>query len=201
MWCVIEGPDGTGKSSIINELNNRMEKVKCFYDPGISKEPEHSKWQDIRNFVKQQDMDADTETLMFLAMRCELVANIKKAVKQGFIPLVDRYNISTHIYQGILKGRKDLIERLEKAIEFPKPSFTFVLSAPWEVVNERIQNRFQSSNANMDKFKQSEDFRKMIWKEYDTYTRVHSQQITKIDVNRPLGDIADEMERYIKNSG
>ena len=196
MWAVIEGPDGTGKSSIIKELQGRLDNVKPFYDPGISKEPEHEKWQDIRNFIKQQDMASDTETLMFLSMRCELVYYIEKAVKDGFIPLVDRYNISTHIYQGVLKGRTKLIERLEEAVEFPKPDYTFVLSAPWEVVNERIEGRFKTMDANMDKFKASGDFRKRIWEEYDNYTRSHSG-ITKIDVNRPLSEIADEIERYI----
>jgi dTMP kinase len=196
MWVVIEGSDGQGKSTIVKELQKRIKNVKTFYDPGISNRPEHAKWQDIRNFIKQQDMASNSETLMFLALRCELVANIKQAVKEGHIPLVDRYNISTHIYQGVLKGQTKLIEKLESAIEFPKPDYTFVLSAPWEVVNERIKQRFETVSANMDKFKASEDFRYKIWSEYDKYIRTHSN-VTKIDTNRPISEIADELERYI----
>lgn len=197
MFVVFDSADGTGKSSLIKELASRSNKVKTFFDPGISHDDEYIKWQDIRNFIKQQDMASNTETLMFFALRAELMRAIVNAEEIGFTCLCDRFDVSTHIYQGVIKGRAQLITDLEKSISFRKPDFTFILSAPFDVITERIENRFKTENANMDKFKASKDFRYKVWQEYEKYAD-ENKHVTKIDANRSIEDIADEVQGILQ---
>lgn len=190
---LIEGCDGAGKSSVIPELEKRLSNVKTFFDPGISNRPEHSNWQTIRNFVKTEQMDSRTELLMFFALRSELMVNVVNAKNNGYVAIMDRGHVSSIVYQGILKGQSELIENLEKIINFPKPDLTFILSAPFDVINDRLEKRFTSKNANMDKFKASKDFRFKVWSEYENYIK-HNESIIRIDANRPLSDIVEDIK-------
>jgi dTMP kinase len=196
MYILLEGCDGTGKSSVIKELEKHYisegRKVKLFFDPGISNTEEHKKWQDIRNFIKYQDMSPETETLMFMAIRAELMVNVNKALKEDCIVIQDRGSVSTEIYQGAIKGEFNLVEDLTHLLDFNTPDITFILSVPFEVLTERLESRFKSDDPNKDKFKSNKEFRHRVWKEYEKYANSsaavwHNQY--KINADRDINKV------------
>lgn len=190
---LLEGPDAIGKSSVIKELVKLIPNTKHFFDPGISHDPKYERWQMLRNFIKTESMSPDTELLLFFAMRSELMSEMSKELNNGYNTIQDRGHISSFIYQGILKGQSELITRLEQSIKFPQPDLTFVLSAPFEVVNDRLMARLKTQNANMDKFKASKDFRFKVWSEYENYIK-KNEGVIRIDANQTISEIVEEIK-------
>ena len=174
MYMLIEGVDGSGKSTLIKRIVDTWDgEIDHYFDPGISHKPAFEKWQDIRNFVKTQGMESETETLLFFALRQELMAQVEHSIFHGRDVIQDRGTVSTYVYQGIIKGQVDYIKKLETVINFRKPDITLILNAPFDILTERLEKRA----TNIDKFKSNIDFRKRVWVEYQTYINTNPDVI------------------------
>ena len=102
LFVTFEGPDGSGKTTQINLLADRLRagghEVVVTREPGgggpVSEE--------IRSLLLHGgDMARNTEMLLFFAARAEHVATlIRPALAEGKIVLCDRYTDSTLAYQG-----------------------------------------------------------------------------------------------------
>jgi dTMP kinase len=171
---MIDGVDGSGKSTLIKNIVDRwVGDIDSYFDPGISHHPAFAKWQVIRNFVKTECMEDETETLLFFALRQELMSQVEHSISHGRDAIIDRGYVSTTVYQGILKGQNEFIKRLETVINFRKPDVLFILNAPFEVLTERLEKRA----SNIDKFKSNIDFRKRVWEAYQNYINEHDDII------------------------
>ena len=106
VFIVFEGPDGSGKTSIINEIS------KFFCEKNIehivTREPGGSPLSEkLRDLIldKNSEMEYRTEALLYAAARAEhLEKTVKPALLEGKIVLCDRFVISSIAYQGY--GRK-----------------------------------------------------------------------------------------------
>ena len=147
-----EGIDGAGKTTQIELLKKRLEKnnykVKVFREPGgmdIS--------ESLRKIIlnKSFDISSNTEMLLFLAARSELVTKvIYPALEKGYYVICDRYIDSTVAYQGF--GRKidiKIINDLNKFVTLGLlPTVTFYLDIPVKTMilrknkekNDRMEN-------------------------------------------------------------
>ncbi len=147
-----EGIDGAGKTTQIELLKKRLEKnnykVKVFREPGgmdIS--------ESLRRIIlnKSFDISSNTEMLLFLAARSELVTKvIYPALEKGYYVICDRYIDSTVAYQGF--GRKidiKIINDLNKFVTLGLlPTVTFYLDIPVKTMilrknkenNDRMEN-------------------------------------------------------------
>ena len=147
-----EGIDGAGKTTQIELLKKRLEennyKVKVFREPGgmdIS--------ESLRKIIlnKSFDISSNTEMLLFLAARSELVTKvIYPALERGYYVICDRYIDSTVAYQGF--GRKidiKIINDLNKFVTLGLlPTVTFYLDIPVKTMilrknkenNDRMEN-------------------------------------------------------------
>jgi dTMP kinase len=106
---VVEGPDGAGKSTLISGLQNHLlgsgieaEKIR---EPGGTALSEQ-----IRLLLKgltapDTEIDPRAETLLFAAARAQLCAElIGPLLRAGKWVLLDRFEGSTIVYQGIARG-------------------------------------------------------------------------------------------------
>ncbi|MBI4716251.1 MAG: dTMP kinase [Planctomycetes bacterium] len=102
-FIVFDGPDGAGKSTQRQRLAQRLEAeglpvVSC-RDPGGTQIGDR-----IRSVLLDFDlstMDVSCETLLFMASRAQLVAEvIRPALAAGKTVLCDRFVTSTCAYQG-----------------------------------------------------------------------------------------------------
>ena len=198
VYIVIDGPDAVSKGTVISGIEKswpKGRKLRRYFDPGISNDARHGAWMTMRQIVKTTTMSADAETLLFFAMRAELMSEVDLTMKEGYDVIQDRGTASTEIYQGLIKGRLDLIKRLETCVKFATPDIHIILNAPFDVLTERLKKRLQNDNksiANMDKFKANEDFRRKVFAGYQQYIHVHHREITVVDAN-------DTEENVLKN--
>lgn len=104
LFVTVEGPDGSGKTSLIGPLGEWIEqtaKQKCLItrEPGT---PHSTICSDLREMIKHNhSVLEDTEIFLIIADRCQHVNSvIKPALEEGQIVLCDRYIDSTYAYQG-----------------------------------------------------------------------------------------------------
>ena len=103
-FLVIEGPDGSGKSTLGHLLQEEIRKrgASCtlLREPGSSPLGER-----LRSIIADPDLQIGprAETLLFCAARAELANTIRQELQRGWV-LLDRYEGSTLVYQGIVRG-------------------------------------------------------------------------------------------------
>ncbi len=145
MLITFEGIDGSGKSTQISLLKERLLKdghrVEVFREPGGTDVSEM-----IRGMLlnPELEIDAVTELLLFSSARSQLVAEkLKPLLKEDVIVILDRFYDSTTAYQGF--GRKSLplnqIHQInEVATHGLKPDLTFYLRLTQEEAVNRTRH-------------------------------------------------------------
>jgi dTMP kinase len=195
MFICIEGMDGVGKSSVIDRIIGEWDgPVNSLHDPGVH--VDHKVGQSLRQIVKYNEMDAEAETFLFMACRKELVAEINRLGDEGIDVIVDRYKASTYVYQGIIKDQVELVEKLDEICDFPVPDLTIYLTAPFDVLTERLIKR----NANIDKFKSNESFRRRVWSAYKGFIAndlYENPNAVSIDASGTPEEVYDLVNRAI----
>ena len=145
IFITIEGPDGAGKTSVINELYPRLQMLA---KKGIIKtrEPGGSKIAEkIRQIIldpRHGEMDERTEALLYAAARRQhLVEVILPALNAGKIVICDRFVDSSLAYQGAGRriGMAEIAQLNEFATEGTQPDFTLYLDVDSDTGLRRIQ--------------------------------------------------------------
>lgn len=140
----IEGPDGAGKTSVVQALVAKLQ-AEGVTDIVTTREPGGIKIaEQIRQVILDVDnteMDARTEALLFAASRRQhLVEKILPALEAGKLVICDRFVDSSLAYQGRARNiETDLIWEINQfAIENHLPDLTILIDVPAEVGLERI---------------------------------------------------------------
>lgn len=103
----IEGGDGAGKSTVIEQIAVYFQELSLPFI--ITREPGGVRISEqIRNITLDKnlpEMDVRTEALLFAAARRQhLVEKVKPAVEQGKLVIIDRFVDSSMVYQGYVRG-------------------------------------------------------------------------------------------------
>ena len=176
-YIVIEGNDGTGKSTQVAKLaeyfRERGQMVCVVEEPG-SDDPEKSTpiANELRNVIKNGDLarSAAVNVALFSAARRELWREkIQPALQRGEIVLSARNYISTLVYQGQAEGYDEAeILRLTKLFTDEKylhPDVMIILSLSHDKRAKRIAMRGKLENP--DTFEsRGQDFQEKITKGY-----------------------------------
>mgnify|MGYP003294938309 FL=1 len=107
MFVTIEGPEGSGKSSVTKEVTKRLEAEG--FEVVLTREPGGTPIaEEIRNVIldkKNTAMDSWTEALLYAAARRQhLVEKVWPLTKEGKIVISDRFLDSSLAYQGGARG-------------------------------------------------------------------------------------------------
>lgn len=137
---VIEGVDGTGKSTLLRCLQAHCEGrgIGCV----VSREPTNGVWGTrLRDSARTGRLPLERELELFLLDRKEHVSElILPALRSGKVVLLDRYFISSAAYQGA-RGA-DPEEVLRRNEEFaPEPDLVFLLDCDPEQTLQRVRAR------------------------------------------------------------
>ncbi len=106
-FFVLEGPDGSGKSTQIELLKQYLEEAG--YECIVTREPGGTvigeKIRDIILNPDHKEMSDVTEMLLYAASRAQLMHDVvAPAIESGKIVLSDRFVDSSIVYQGIARG-------------------------------------------------------------------------------------------------
>jgi dTMP kinase len=141
LLIVLEGIDGSGKTtqakSLLRRLRSRGFKAAFF------REPTRGKWgREIRRKASRADSLTPAEELdLFVKDRRENVEkNLKPALGQGKIVVLDRYYFSTIAYQGAKGIDPRRIRRLNESFAV-KPDLVIILDMPPGAGLARIAGR------------------------------------------------------------
>ncbi|MGK0551337.1 dTMP kinase [Enterococcus faecalis] len=193
IFITIEGPDGAGKTSVLNELYPKLElkatrKLVKTREPGGI--PIAEKIRQIILDPKNSEMDARTEALLYAAARRQhLVEKVLPALTEGAIVLCDRFVDSSLAYQGA--GRKIGVEAIaainDFAIEGTVPDFTIYLDVDSDTGLHRIQHHRRQQVDRLDA--EGLEFHQRVRHEYLKLVEAYPERIQKIDARMSLEDV------------
>lgn len=198
-YVVIEGNDGTGKSTQVELLAEYLSSkgISTF----VMHEPAGTPTADaIRTIIKNGELERDAETnlLLFTAARHENWLQAKKALNEGKWVISARNYLSTEVYQGYGEGLD--IERIHALTReftddiYMKPDYTFVLSLPAEERERRIAQRGTLQNA--DTFEsRGNDFQKTLDAGYEKIALKYD--IPAIDASLTIEQIQQKIRQQI----
>ena len=145
-FITFEGGEGTGKSTQIKKLADRLKAARM--RTLVTREPGGSPGAEIMRHLVLSGMGKllgpEAETLLFAAARDDHVHTvIEPALKQGIWVLCDRFADSTRAYQGSLGSVSPaLINAMQRVtIGDLKPDLTIILDLPVEIGLQRAAVR------------------------------------------------------------
>jgi len=154
----IDGPNGVGKSTLIEKLKERLEIKE--YQVYVTKEPTDT---ELGKFVRSYAEEHGGISLACLvaADRYEhLKGEIIPQLKEGRIVITDRYILSSLILQRMDKVRSEFILDLNR--EILKPDLQIAVFAEEEIIQKRLAERekltrFERGNQSSYEIKYLED--------------------------------------------
>ena len=158
-FIVIEGIDGSGKTTQINQLSKWLNATNLIPENNqlvVTREPGGTQLgQSLRSLLldssREKSPDSITELLLYAADRAQHINEIiRPSLNKGDWVISDRFCGSTLAYQGY--GRKldiKLIKDLENiSTQGISPDITFLLDIP---VDESIKRRINRKDDRMEK--------------------------------------------------
>jgi dTMP kinase len=142
---VFEGVEGAGKSTQLARFRARLERagqqVVAFREPGGTP---LGNWIRDGLLARDWEIDARSEALLFMASRAQLVATeIRPALGNGALVLLDRFFLSTYAYQARGRGLGDSDVRSANALATDGlvPDLTVLLEIPARIGLSRVEQR------------------------------------------------------------
>ena len=179
----LEGPDGSGKSTITKYLEEKLNSL------GIPSVRTHEVGgtpigSELRNicFNKRNDevLYSAARLLLIYAARIQHVnCVIAPNLESGINVVTDRFNMSTMVYDGVLGNQTLLMSQIEEHVVTMLPNVVIYLDVDPEIASKRMEHRGKVDNTlykgNKDIAIQVHNaYRKVmaIWKTSDKYKNI-----------------------------
>ena len=167
IFIVLEGPDGSGKSTQIRLLTEYLEEAGREYI--VTREPGGTPiGEQIRKLIldeNNREMSDVTEMLLYAASRAQLVKEvIGPAIEEGKVVISDRFVDSSVVYQGIARklGTDTVYAVNDPAIGEYRPDLVIYLD-----ISEDEGIRRKKNQKKLDRLEQeSLDFHHMVSERY-----------------------------------
>lgn len=144
MFIVIEGIDGTGKSTQVRLLGEWFEKAGR--EVVLSREPTDGPWGRKLRESASGRLGPEEELEYFLNDRRQHVEElIRPSIEAGKVVILDRYYFSTMAYQGA-RGFDPLEIRRRNEAFAPVPDHLFILDLDVDTALTRIGSRGDTAN-------------------------------------------------------
>ncbi len=150
-YIVIEGPEGVGKTTQIQELARRLRAaglpVRTLREPDSQS---NLTARAIRQLTQdpRYPMNTRTEVLLYNAARSQSLQVIKQSTDQGVTCLVDRNYLTTLAIQYYGRGDVPDYQTINGIINFAvggiEPDLCVVLDAPVNILRSRLEGRYHS---------------------------------------------------------
>ena len=197
LFIVMEGPDGSGKTTQINLLKEYLEEAG--YECLITREPGGTViGEEVRQLIlnpEHKEMSPVTEMRLYAASRAQLVHEvIGPALEEGKIVISDRFVDSSIVYQGIARklGISTVSAVNAPGIGIYRPDGIFFID-----LSEAEGLRRKKEQKNLDRMEQEGiDFHHMV---SEGYRKVLSgrPEVMKIDGGRSIDTIQKKIRNHV----
>lgn len=197
-FIVFEGPDGSGKSTIIREVRKILEEQKT--DVSFYREPGGTDISEkIRSIIVDKEnikMSAKTEALLFAASRAQLVEErIIPDLKAGKVVISDRFVLSSILYQGL--GRDLGTDKVRLINDFAtgglSPDMTIFFNIDYKTALERKRANFEADRLENEDF----SFHKKIFDGYMKAADTYKDKIVVVDARKSIKDLTYDVVSII----
>jgi len=193
-----EGIDGSGKTTQINALIQRLQEAgmsyRLFREPGGTEIGE--KIRDILLDKKNENMLNVTELLLYSASRYQLtVSEIIPALEAGNVVICDRFYDSTTAYQGYGRGIDlEFIYRLNDiATNSVTPDKTFILDIDLEERRKRLGKK------NLDRLeRETLEFHRKVRMGFLKMAEQNPERFVVLDGNQAPDELSKKIWNVIK---
>jgi len=192
LFIVIEGIDGTGKSTQARRLG------EWFAAQGrkvvLSREPTDGPWgTKLRESAATGRLAPEDELQYFLNDRRQHVAEkIAPALAAGHVVILDRYYFSTMAYQGARGFDPAEIRRLNEQFA-PVPDLLLILDLDVDAAHRRIGTRGDTAN----EFEQRDNLQRCR----DIFLSLQDEPFTRvIDSNGSLDEVASLIRQAVDDT-
>lgn len=202
MFITFEGPDGSGKSTVIKKVYEKL--INDGYPIILTREPGGTPIAEkIRNVILDNDntaLDARTEALLYAASRRQhLVEKIWPALKEGKIVLCDRFLDSSLAYQG--GGRHLGIDNVLNvnlfATENTYPDLTLFFNISPEEGLKRVSADKKRVADRLDN--ENENFHHDVYNAFLKVVNDNKNRIVTIDATKSIDEVVDSAYKIIKD--
>ena len=202
MFITIEGPEGSGKSSVTKKVAERLEKEG--YDIVFTREPGGTDISEqIRNIILDKSntkMDPMTEAMLYAASRRQhLVEKVWPLSNEGKIVISDRYLDSSLAYQGGARGLgiDNILQLNNFATEGSFPDLTLLFD-----IDPRIGLKRIAANANREVNRldlEKIEFHDSVRKTFLSLAKRFKDRYVIIDASKPFDEVVEDTYIAIKN--
>ena len=197
LFIVMEGPDGSGKTTQINLLEQYLKEAG--YECLITREPGGTViGEEVRELIlnpKYKEMSPVTEMLLYAASRAQLVHEvIGPALEAGRIVISDRFVDSSIVYQGIARnlGISTVAAVNAPGIGIYRPDGIFFID-----LSEAEGIRRKKNQKKLDRMEQeSIDFHHLV---SEGYRKVLAErpEVIKIDGGKDIDVIQKKIRNHV----
>jgi dTMP kinase len=191
LFIVMEGIDGTGKSTQVRRLAAWFESQGR--EVVMSREPTDGPWgRRLRESAATGRLSADDELRYFLNDRREHVeGKIVPALAAGRVVILDRYYFSSMAYQGARGFDPAEIRRLNEAFA-PVPDLLLILDLDVDTAHARIGQRGDRTN----EFEKHESLRRCR----EVFLSLSDEPFTRvIDSGADLDEVTRRIQQSVEN--
>lgn len=197
LFIVMEGPDGSGKTTQINLLEQYLKEAG--YECLITREPGGTViGEEVRELIlnpEHKEMSPVTEMLLYAASRAQLVHEvIGPALEAGRIVISDRFVDSSIVYQGIARnlGISTVAAVNAPGIGIYRPDGIFFID-----LSEAEGIRRKKNQKKLDRMEQeSIDFHHLV---SEGYRKVLAErpEVIKIDGGKDIDVIQKKIRNHV----
>ncbi len=203
MFITVEGIEGSGKSTLIALLAERLEELghACL----VTREPGGcGLGDDLRRILLESErrLDDRAELFLFLADRAQHVTEVlRPALSRGEWVICDRYADSTVAYQGFGRGMDAAMLRSasDVAADGLSPDLTFLLDLPAEegLRRARLRNLTEGTASSEGRFEAEElAFHERVRTGFLKLAEMEPSRFAVLDARcRPQELLAEALER------
>lgn len=204
IFITIEGPDGSGKTTALQQVVPRLQqemnrKVVATREPGGS--PIAEKIRSLILDPSHTDMDSRTEALLYAASRRQhLIEKVLPVLESGDVIFCDRFVDSSIAYQGYARGigEEGIREINQFATEGLEPDVTLYIDVPAEVGIQRIHANLDEREYNrLDQEKL--DFHEKVRAGYLQLAKANPERIVVVDGTMSREEVAEACYQITKN--
>lgn len=206
LFIALEGPDGSGKSTITKLLSDYLRKKGI--DFIMTREPGGTSIsEEIRDIILDKEntnMSGETEALLYAASRGQHIhEKIVPSLKQGKLVLCDRFVLSSLAYQG--KGRDLGIEQVKAINDFAIKGVYPDLILFFHV-DPALTLKRKTKRQGGDRLEQEgRDFHQKVYEGYMEVLEMYPKNIKIIDATKSIKNVLNqsikEIEDLLKKKG